>query len=207
MDMSFEKLFDFVFKELEVVEYNPCKHLYQTRYDSVLEKLKEAAEKDGWKVDWVSEDKDYIRFYVREDFEKQCCDILDKLNNRMISEEEMNEICKTFPDGSSLFSNGPFYIRPKLIEKIEDLVECLEEYCDDDPITKAFHLARYWKDRRPDIDLFYDRYWFYIEGTNWELEIDTQSGLLKYIECVISNSEIEEQEKTLKVLKKLEECN
>ena len=207
MNMSFEELFDFVHKELEVVEYNPCEHVYQTRYNSVIEKLKEAGKKDGWKIDFVSEDIDYIKFYVRDDFEKKCCDILDKLNNRIISEEEMDKICKTFPDGSGLFSNGPFCIRPKLIEKIEDLVECIEEYCDDDPITKAFYLAHYWKNHRSDIDLFRDRYWFYIEGTNWELQIDKQCGLIEYIKCVISFLEIEEQEKTLKVLKELERCD
>lgn len=202
MNMSFEELFDFVHKELEVIEYNPCEHVFQTRYDSVLEKLKEAGKKDGWKVDFVSENADYIKFYVREDFADQCIKILNELNLEKVDQNTIDKICEVFPEGYGLFSDGPFHTTPKLINKIDDLIYWIEERTDE-PIKTALMLAS----NRRGINLYHDEYWFYIEGANWEPIIHYQPYMLEYIKSAVTYSDIEVQEELLKVLKEIKGCD
>ena len=203
MDMNdFKCLMEFVANELRVVEFNPDEHVYQTKYESVFRKLKKVGEKDGWKVHLVSKDKDYTKFYLREDFEKQCCDILDELNLRNVKQDEIDKICSVFPEGYTTFSNGPFHTTPKLINDIEDLVYWLEERAEE-PIKAALILAS----NRRGINLDNNEYWFYIEGTNWEPIIHYQPYMLEYIKSAVTFSDIEVQEKLLKVLKEIKGCD
>ena len=65
--ISFDELWNLLYKELEIIEYDALEtmrrksveKIYRTRYDSVIEKLKEFKE-----VEFVAEDYEFIWFKI-----------------------------------------------------------------------------------------------------------------------------------------------
>lgn len=74
--MEFEELWNLLYKELEIIERDPNKKCYRTKYDSVIEKIEEYKT-----TKFVAENYEFIWFEICPD---ECYTFLIKRFNEVI---------------------------------------------------------------------------------------------------------------------------
>lgn len=135
--------------------------------------------------------------------EKECINLLDKLNERELTQKDVDILCKDFCSRHALFDCQLFKFVPKYISEFNDLIKLLDEYNDEneDKISSAIHLM--YKNKLDDEEkIFKGGYWFYIDGVNWENWVCNQSEIIWMLKWKVEEDMTKEEQKNyLEVIK------
>ena len=159
---------------------------------------------ENW-IDYPEQIESFMKEFKQDYKIKKCIKLLNEINDSVwITQEIMDKISEVFLGGEDLFDDGAFSLNPILIEKISDLKKVLKEYCDD-PVLSALYFAEFIRKYRNHINLYKDQYWFYRDGTNWELYIEDHASMIGYLEDSIEFGGLKENKDFDKLIEVLEE--
>lgn len=137
--------------------------------------------------------------------EKECINLLDKLNERELTQKDVDILCEDFCSGHELFNCQLFKFVPKYISEFDDLIKLLDEYNDEneDKIKSAIYLMHRNKNRLDDEKkIFKGGYWFYMDGVNWEDWVCNQSEIIWMLKWKVEEDMTKEEQKNyLEVIK------